>query len=732
MKQNVAEEPGNVAGGRMTFAWEEKDSPEEKCRGEPGTSGNEAALPQPSRALAGVSGESVRGETFLRRVDGWFGRLDGVLDRLIPESLNPLARTGAIANTAFLIAAFTGVFLLFWYSPSVHYAYDSLESLRTDSPLGQLMRSLHRYSSDACMLFVVLHIVRVLVARKFTGARSLAWVTGVFILGVLLVIGWTGYWLVWDERAQQVALGAAKMFDVLPVFAEPLTRSFLVAEKVPSLFFFLVFFVHMLLPLAIAVMLWLHLARVSRPKLFTSLPLTAWILGTLVVLSLVFPAESAGRADLSVQPEGFGMDWWYLWPLVLTDRLGGGALWGLLFVGTLAFCAVPALMRKKAMTPEPARVDTDACQGCTLCSKDCPFDAIRMVARDKDGKGPKWQALVDADKCVSCGICTGACDSDAIAMPGFEALTEKQTVSEWVRAQKEKGEEPFLAYVCGESTDNLAINAVTGVSPALPGYRVRSVPCAGWVSAPLLEHALQEGASGILILGCRSGEARYREGADWLQARLDGKRKPIFRPRLADRKRVRFLRMTPASRDEVAAAATEFRREQSLATSPRKGRPAAWAVGILLAAGFALATWAGSEAPYVAPDGSPELIVSFRHSGELLEAERRFTEEELERLPPHMRTEFVSSGERVPVRMRVYLDGTLLVEQEYRPRGLRRDGPSTAMERIELPEGTHTLRVLINDTAHPDVWPHEWSGEVDFRSGDRRVLLFGDDDFGLY
>ncbi len=732
MRQSVKKESGADGSGWMAFAWEEKEFPGATSHGGPDTTEGEADVPKPRRTTTGVSGEKIRGESFLRRIDGWFGRFDGVLDRSIPESLNPLARTGAIANTTFLIAAFTGVFLLFWYSPSVHYAYDSLEALRTDSPLGQLMRSLHRYSSDACMLFVVLHIVRVLVARKFTGARSLAWITGVFILGVLMVIGWSGYWLVWDERAQQVALGVAKMFDVLPVFSEPLTRSFLVAEKVPSLFFFLVFFVHMLLPLAIAVMLWLHLSRVSRPKLFTSLPLTAWILGTLVVLSLALPAESAGRADLSVQPEGFGMDWWYLWPLVLTDRLGGGALWGLLFVGTLAFCAVPALMRKKTTALAAARVDTNACQGCTLCSKDCPFDAIRMVARDRDGKGPKWQALVDADKCVSCGICTGACDSDAIAMPGFEALTEKQAVSEWVRARKEKGEEAFLAYVCGESTDNLAINGVTGRSPALPGYRVRSVPCAGWVSAPLLEHALQEGASGVLILGCRSGEARYREGADWLEARLDGKRKPILRPRLAERQRVRFLRMTPASRDEVAAAATSFRREQSLATSPRKGRLAAWAVGILLAAAFALATWAGSEAPYVAPDGSPELIVSFRHSGELLEEERRLTEEELERLPPHMRTEFVSSGERVPVRLRVYLDGELLVEQEYRPRGLRRDGPSTAMERIELPEGTHTLRVLINDTTNPGAWPHEWNGEVEVDARDRRVLLFGSDGFALY
>ena len=44
--------------------------------------------------------------------------------------------------------------------------------------------------------------------------------------------GWTGYWLVWDERARQVALASAKWLDILPIFIEPMSRSFLVDETV--------------------------------------------------------------------------------------------------------------------------------------------------------------------------------------------------------------------------------------------------------------------------------------------------------------------------------------------------------------------------------------------------------------------------------------------------------------------------------------------------------------------
>ena len=71
----------------------------------------------------------VRAEGLLRAFDATSMRVDSLVDRLLPESVNPLAQTGAIANTTFLVAIASGIVLLLWYSPSLHLAYDSVSGM---------------------------------------------------------------------------------------------------------------------------------------------------------------------------------------------------------------------------------------------------------------------------------------------------------------------------------------------------------------------------------------------------------------------------------------------------------------------------------------------------------------------------------------------------------------------------------------------------------------------------
>ena len=662
----------------------------------------------------------------LRHCEHLWLRADRAIQHFLPAALNPLTQLGALANGALGVAVVSGIVLLLWYSPSVTQAHASLEHLRTGSWLGQWMRSVHRYSSDACLFLILLHAGRLVAQRRFTGPRWLAWVSGLGLLSLVSLIGWTGYWLVWDMRAKHAALGVARMLDRLPLFTEPFSRSFLTDQSVPSLLFFLVFFAHMLAPLAVGIGIWIHLMRVNRAQFLPSRRTTAWLVGSVAALSIVLPATSADPAHMTIKSAGFAMDWWYLWPIVFTDRLGGGALW-FLFLGVgLAASTVPwTLARRSNRIEVAAKVDLPRCMGCTLCSQDCPFNAITMIPRE-DGRKFDVQSAVNPDLCVQCGICVGSCDSQAINLPVLNSREVEREIQQWVTERRQQGRPAFVCFYCGESAGAAIAGGGARASSEWDDFRLQRVPCVGWVSAVLLERTLQKGADGILVTGCGEGDPIGREGIKWFQHRLDGRREPRFDPTKADAQRIHFVQLNRTQPGALLKAAQALRESRQAAARPvrqpnglRSG-VAAVVIAVVLMAVVAVV----SAMPYRTPHSpDPELIVSFNHGGARL-ADRTLTVEERQKLPPHMRAQFNLSRERAPVRMKIAIDDREVSDQVYKPKGLSKDGPSTALVQTGVSPGRHRIRVRLADTANVELWTQSWDEVVEFSPNQNRVLLF--------
>jgi ferredoxin len=666
----------------------------------------------------------VWGAGLLRGLERGFLRLDRLLSRALPEDLNPFLHTGAIAVTSLLIATATGIVLLLWYRPSVHMAYLSVAAMSEAPWTAGLMRSLHRYSSDACMFFALVHALRILLERRIGGARWLAWVTGVAGVGVLWFTGWTGYWLVWDERAQQVAVGTARLLDVLPIFADPMGRSFLTDSGVNSLLFFVVFFIHMLIPLVIGLLLWLHIARLARSRFLTRRLMTIWVTVSLVLLSLVYPATSAEPARMTVLPQVFSMDWWYLLPLTLTDRLGGGALWATFLVSGVVLFSVPWWMARGRA--RPAAVEIRKCNACQKCFNDCPYDAITMIARTDDNRKFDLQANVNPDKCVGCGICAGSCDSAGVGLEWFAVTEQRRRLAVWLKQAADAGESPHVAFVCANSAGaNLEVDSQTGRCEELPGYLVLTTPCAGWMHPFGAEHSLRFGGSGTLVVTCAPGSCRYREGAQWTQLRLTGQREPMLRTDKVAAEKVRLLALDRTRGDALLREARAFQAGQPAPAVASPSRALTGLAASLLAVVLMGVMGVVSDYAYASPKvhGS-ELVVTFKHPGAIEENCRELSEDELARRPVHMRKGKVCDRARSDVRLRVSVDGEQRVALTIPAGGIWGDGNSVAVERIPLDPGRHRVRAEIGDTADVDEWSYVSEETLEFTEQARRVLVF--------
>ena len=680
--------------------------------------------PAPESRRDACATPSTRGATLLARVDGWLAMLDGFIARWLPHESNPLAHAGAAANFFLAAAIVSGVALLVWYSPSLQFAYPSVAAMG-GATLGGWVRTVHRTSSDLAMLFVLVHAARVFFARKFSGTRWLPWVSGVGLIALVWFIGWTGYWLLWDQPAQQVAVTSMRLLDGLPIFGEPLGRLYVADRTVPSLLFFVVFFLHMLLPLGIAVGLAVHLLRVSRAKLFPKWQLMIALGAGLALASLLVPAPLDPPAHMALKAPAFTVDAWYLTPLALALRFQHAGLWVALCGTTAVAAALPWILgRRRALATYQAAVEPSRCHACTQCAQDCPFDAITMVART-DGKRFPSQAFVDPAKCVGCGVCAGSCDSEGISLPWFDTRREETRVAAEIESARVGGGPAWVAFVAGDIDSGLALFAATRWRERLPHYQVHFVPTASWVRPKFVEQLLATGARGVLIVRDARTEAAARDGNRWVADRLAGERKPAFRPdRAGGSTAWRVIDFDPARPAELTRAAESFLRGDALDASAPSSRRHPFAVA-LVGALLALAIGAAAIAPShlrvrnPAPAG-PELVFSFKALGDRAESGALDAATEAAK-PIHMRGRTTDKPHRAPVLVRLTIDGATQ-ERAFRAKGISHDGPAIDEWRLPLDTGAHAVEIEI--VTGPGAAPRRWSGQVQAESRRLHVITF--------
>ncbi len=134
---------------------------------------------------------------------------------------------GAATLFVFVIQAVTGVWQLFFYVPTVDHAYQSVSYLRYQVPFGWFIHGLHYWGSNAFIIIVFVHLLRVFVWGAYKRPRQLTWLVGVILFFLVLALSFTGALLPWDELgywAAEVGTSIAGTVPVIGLFIKEFMR----------------------------------------------------------------------------------------------------------------------------------------------------------------------------------------------------------------------------------------------------------------------------------------------------------------------------------------------------------------------------------------------------------------------------------------------------------------------------------------------------------------------------
>ena len=133
---------------------------------------------------------------------------------------------GGISFFLFLALTVTGLYLMFFYVPSISRAYQDIQAIEASVAFGSFVRNMHRWAAHLMVLTVFLHMIRVFYHGAYKPPREFNWVVGVVLLFCTLWLSFTGYLLPWDQIAFWAITVGTQMAQYAPVLG-PETGFFL-------------------------------------------------------------------------------------------------------------------------------------------------------------------------------------------------------------------------------------------------------------------------------------------------------------------------------------------------------------------------------------------------------------------------------------------------------------------------------------------------------------------------
>ena len=297
---------------------------------------------------------------------------------------------GGISLFCFIVQAVSGIMLMVYYRPGPE-AYESVRQITFEINFGWLVRSVHNWTANLFLLSIFIHMFSVFFMKAYRNAREFGWWSGILLLMIGLVFGFSGYLLPMDDLAFSATKVGLEIPNSIPIIGPPIANlmrgGLEVGEYTVQRFFAL----HaVILPLIFLPLLMLHLWLVqkhgnalppseeAKPEAqrksipffpnFLAKDLAMWLitLNVIAVLAAIFPWQLGSMADpLKPAPAGIHPEWYFmsqfqtlrLMGKVLPGYFGEAAGMTLFTVGMVLWALIP-LYDKKTPTGDRGKKAT--------------------------------------------------------------------------------------------------------------------------------------------------------------------------------------------------------------------------------------------------------------------------------------------------------------------------------------------------------------------------------------
>lgn len=132
-----------------------------------------------------------------------------------PVNLNRMYNFGSMLGLVYVVQMVTGLLLSLFYFVDLSGGYESVVLIIKDLSYGWEVRFIHSFGASVIFICVYLHILR---GCLYSGVKmQVVWLTGVFIMMVLMGIAFMGYVLPWGQMSYWGMTVVTRMLGAFPL-----------------------------------------------------------------------------------------------------------------------------------------------------------------------------------------------------------------------------------------------------------------------------------------------------------------------------------------------------------------------------------------------------------------------------------------------------------------------------------------------------------------------------------